>query len=713
MRARRPDLEGYADCAGVKVAYEVFGEGNEPTIVLVHGWHIAHSRLWKMQVPYLARHYRVVTFDWPGNGRSDRPDDPAVFSQMGAWVPAVMDATGTASAILAGHSWGCTLSIMAAATFPERVTGLVLVNFGHIAELVRLGDELPAFRDGLFHFEETLDAHEGWARANRDYWTNDFDDFLEFWWHALYPEPHSTKPIEDGTAWSLEADRASLGNLFASFGDDPVEGFRVFGEMFSAMLEQIRCPALVIAGSADPLAPPATASALADALGADYVLFDGSGHGTHARDPVHTNLCIREFVDRVHPPGPRRRTFTRAAVRPKRALFVSSPIGLGHALRDVAIADELRKIHPDLEIHWLAQHPVTRVLEDRGETIHPASAYLASESAHWESEADEHDLHAFQALRRMDEILLSNFMLFQDVVSDTPYDAWICDEAWDVDYFLHENPELKRAALVWLTDFVGFLPLPEGGEREAGLTSDYNAEMIAQIARYPRLRDRALFVGNPDDVVPDKFGQGQPRIREWTEQNFAFPGYISGFTLPSDRLELRDELGYRPEEKVCVVAVGGSGVGTHLLRRLIDAYPAAARAVPGLRMVVVAGPRIDPASLRSTEGVEVRGYVPELYKHLAACDVAVVQGGLTTCMELAAARRPFLYVPLRNHFEQSFHVRHRLERYRAGRCIGYDEASDPDGLAHAIARELGKPVDSLPVETDGAAKAAEIIGELI
>src|SRR5881275_3405107 len=83
----------------------------------------------------------------------------------------------------------------------------------------------------------------------------------------------------------------------------------------------------------------------------------------------------------------------------KRALYISSPIGLGHAQRDVAIARELRAQVPDLEIDWLAQDPVTRVLEGEGERIHPASAQLANESRHIESESAEHDLHCFQALR--------------------------------------------------------------------------------------------------------------------------------------------------------------------------------------------------------------------------------------------------------------------------------------------------------------------------
>jgi len=112
-------------------------------------------------------------------------------------------------------------------------------------------------------------------------------------------------------------------------------------------------------------------------------------------------------------------------------------------------------LQPDLQIDWLAQHPVTEVLKARGERIHPASAHLANESRHIESESAEHDLHCFQAYRRMDEILVANYMLFHDVVNDEPYDLWIGDEAWELDYFLHENPEEKRAAYVWLTDFVG------------------------------------------------------------------------------------------------------------------------------------------------------------------------------------------------------------------------------------------------------------------
>jgi predicted glycosyltransferase len=408
-------------------------------------------------------------------------------------------------------------------------------------------------------------------------------------------------------------------------------------------------------------------------------------------------------------------TWTRALNRKRRALYISSPIGLGHAMRDAGIAAELRKLHPDLEIDWLAQHPVTTVLEARGEKIHPLSAELASESAHIASESTDHDLNAFQAIRRMDEILVNNFMVFHDAVTEGEYDVVIGDEAWDVDYYLHENPELKRTAFVWMTDFVGWLPMADGGDREAFLTADYNEEMIEHVERFPRLRDRAIFVGNPDDIVPDDFGPGLPPIRDWTERHYAFSGYVTGFDpspLVERRAELRAELGYRPDERVVIVTVGGSGVGEALLRRVVAAYPEAARRVNGLRMIAVAGPRIDPSSLDAPAGVEVRAYVPDLYRHLVACDLAVVQGGLTTTMELVAAGRPFVYFPLANHFEQRRHVRHRLERYGAGRFMEYTESS-PDAIAAAIAEEIDRPVTSRPVESDGAARAAAMIAELL
>ncbi len=694
-RASYPDAEGYVEREGVRVFYEVYGEG-DPTVFLLPTWSIIHSRHWKAQIPYLARHFRVVTFDGRGNGRSDRPGDEAAYGdrEFALDALAVLDATGTDSACLVAFSMGARWALLLAAEHPDRVRSAAFI-----------GPSLPLSPPHpwrtVYDFEAELDTDEGWATENRHYWLRDYRGYLEFFFGQVFSEPHSTKQIEDCVGWGLDTGAATL---LLTQGDGH------FGEEEArALLARVRCPVLVIHGDEDAIVPHERGRALADATGGTLVALDGPGHGPHARDPVKVNRLLREFVS----PSPATR-WRRARTRGRRALYVSSPIGLGHAQRDGAIADELRRLHPDLEIDWLAQHPVIAVLEARGERVHPASAHLANESRHIESESAEHDLHCFQAIRRMDEILIANFMVFHDLVREEQYDLWIGDEAWELDYYLHENPEEKRAAYVWLTDFVGWLPMADGGERESFLTADYNAEMIEHIARFPRVRDRAVFVGNPEDIVPERFGPELPWIREWTEQHYSFAGYVTGFDPVElgDREALRAELGYRPDEQVCIVTVGGSGVGGHLLRRVIAAFPEARRLVPGLRMIVVAGPRIDPATLPSHEGIEVRAYVHELYRHLAVCDLAVIQGGLTTAMELTANRRPFLYFPLRHHFEQNFHVRHRLDRYGAGRCMDFETAT-PETIAAAIAAEIGREVAYREVERDGAARAAALIAELL
>jgi pimeloyl-ACP methyl ester carboxylesterase/predicted glycosyltransferase len=695
MRACQPRSDGYVERDGVKVFYEVFGAG-EPTVLLLPTWSIVHSRLWKMQIPYLARHCRVVTFDPRGNGRSDRPTEPEAYAEreFAADALAVMDATQTPRAVIVGFSMGGQRGLLLAANHPERVEAAVFIG------AIYPGGGAPLPEQTVYSWEDELDTDEGWAKHNQHYWLRDYQGYLEFFMSRVFTEPHSTKPIEDTVGWGLETTGETL--VLTYQGLEPDEA--------RELARRVRCPVLVIHGDHDAVGSVTCGIALAEHTAGRLVLLEGSGHAPHVRDPVKVNLLLRDFVKPAPPP----KRWVRGRSRRKRALYISSPIGLGHAQRDAAIANELRKLHPDLEIDWLAQHPVTAVLEAHGERIHPASTLLANESSHIESEAAEHDLHAFQAIRRMDEILLANFMVFHDLAREEHYDLWIGDEAWELDYYLHENPEQKQAAYVWLTDFVGWLPMPDGGEREALVTADYNAEMIEHIARFPRVRDRAVFVGNPDDIVPDTFGPDLPLIGDWTREHYAFAGYVTGFD-PSDladRQALRAELGYRDDEQVCIVTVGGSGVGGALLRKVIAAYPLAKRAVPALRMVVVAGPRIDPVSLPTHDGLEIYAFVPELYRHLAACDLAVVQGGLTTCMELTANRRPFLYFPLAHHFEQNFHVAHRLDRHQAGRRMDY-ATSDPDTIAAAIAAEISREVDYRPVETDGAARAASLIAELV
>jgi predicted glycosyltransferase len=410
---------------------------------------------------------------------------------------------------------------------------------------------------------------------------------------------------------------------------------------------------------------------------------------------------------------PRTRTWVRALARPRRALFISSPIGLGHVQRDLAIARELRKRDPQLQIDWFTVDPAAAYLVREGERVHPIARRLANESRHFEQVAGEHDLHAFFALRSMDEIMAHNFLTFAELLEAEHYDVVIGDEAWDVDYYLHENPELKRQPFVFLTDFVGCLPTG-GDEREAFLCADRNAEDIAHVERFPHVRDAAIFVGNRADVVEEPFGPGLPQIRAWTDRNFSYSGYALPFDPAAfaDVEAVRARLGYGKGERVVIAAVGGTGVGRALLEKIASAFPRMKREEPGLRLILVAGPRLQAEGFAAHPGLEVRPYVHNLFEHLACCDLALVQGGLSTCMELVATRRPFLSFPLARHFEQRVHVRRRLANYGADNAVEYGELT-PEALADRALTRMHTPVRYAPVELDGSARAAALIAQVL
>ncbi|MGZ9247740.1 MAG: alpha/beta fold hydrolase, partial [Gemmatirosa sp.] len=368
-RARAPDQRGYATSDdGLHLYWEVHGDGS-PTIVLLPPCPISHSRLWKAQLHYLARHHRVVVYDGRGNGNSDVPDvsRPWLDRWRASDCLAVMDATSTGNAVLGGICGdGVQPSIQIAAEHPERVLGIVAIAPGVPA----LAPPLPWRRAAHARRDEVLDEPTGWEKENRHYMRVHHRDFLEFFFGEMFPEPHSTKQVEDAVAYGLD------GSVEALLMDD-AEPVCATKEEAEALCRRVRCPVLVVQGDRDHCQPFERGRAVAELTGAEHVVLAGAGHIPMARDPVVVNRLIHDFAARLDPGEPRRRTWARAGARSRRALLVSSPIGLGHSWRDVAIARELRRRVPGLEIHWLAQAPVTTLLEACGETVHPASAALA------------------------------------------------------------------------------------------------------------------------------------------------------------------------------------------------------------------------------------------------------------------------------------------------------------------------------------------------
>jgi pimeloyl-ACP methyl ester carboxylesterase len=285
VRAIEPDETGFAR----GVYWERFGDG-EPTLLFVPPWAIVHSRIWKMQVPYFARHFRVVVFDPRGNGRSERPagSDAYTESENAEDMLAVMDATGTEEAVVVSLSLGAERSLLFADAHPERVLGLAFIG-----PAVALVPELPTRGRYLSSFEKELDTDEGWARYNAPYWRRDYRGFVEFFISQIFTEPHSTKQIEDAVGWALETDAETLIATARAEGLDE--------QTTRAIAARIECPVLVIHGENDAIRPIAGAEELAALTGARFVRMPGAGHCPQARKPVAVNLALREFVERVAP----------------------------------------------------------------------------------------------------------------------------------------------------------------------------------------------------------------------------------------------------------------------------------------------------------------------------------------------------------------------------------------------------------------------------
>jgi pimeloyl-ACP methyl ester carboxylesterase/predicted glycosyltransferase len=672
----QPVVQGRIERDGVRTWYAQYGNAG-PWLVFTPIYQIANTHMLRGVVPWLSQHCRVVVMDLRGNGLSDRPQDPSAyaFDHYYADLLAVLDQLQVDRAAVVGISATAMCCIRLAVEQPERVSHVITAG-------------------GWVHMSHDSPQIEQ-RKASLDKMRRDWAGFADGFFGAVFSEPHSTKQYEDAVlrhAGATDGVTNAMG-LAGWFGADMREACR-----------RVRAPTLVLHGDEDRICPMEQAQWMADTIpGARLQVIGGGGHLMNARDPAAFSLAIRDFVGAA----PARSTWVRGMARKPRALFVSSAIGLGHVQRDLAIARQLRAQRPDLQIDWFTVHPASTYLEREGERVHPICARLANESKHFERQAGEHDLQAFFALRTMDEVMALNFLVFCDLLKAEHYDIVIGDEAWDVDYQYHENPELKRQPFVFLTDFIGVLPMEEGNEREAYLCADRNADDIEHVARYPWIRDRAIFIGNPDDTPELPFGPGLPVIRDWARKNFAFTGYALPFDPASvaDTEALRRRHGYRMDEKLVIAAVGGTAVGAPLLDGIVAAFPHMKKQVPELRLVLVAGPRMSRDRFPTLSGLDVVPYVHNLFEHLACCDLALVQGGLSTTMELVATRRPFLSFPLERHFEQCIHVRSRLHNYCADCSVRFRDLTARE-LADKAVRQMHARVDYKPVETDGAARAA-------
>ncbi|MDD1746460.1 MAG: hypothetical protein LUQ16_01720 [Methanomassiliicoccales archaeon] len=393
----------------------------------------------------------------------------------------------------------------------------------------------------------------------------------------------------------------------------------------------------------------------------------------------------------------------------QKMLFVSGSLGLGHVARDLAIANELRAINKDVEIIWLADPPASDYIRMTGETVLPDLDKISRNTN------DIVDSHANDYELMLNPYFMDWYQTFPERVGiinaaavREKVDLILGDETYDLYCTYASKKNLKIKPFLLILDFIG--AYKDATETKWPMKMRMAFYMF-QRWTYTHMKssygkEGTIFVGETDDVPADKLAIPMPNRREIVRRYGNSVGYILNFdpATVGSKEEMRKRLGYGPEPLV-LVTIGGTAAGAPLLKKAVAAYSFMKKSVPELNMVLVNGPRVPLDYVQPSNGVKVLGMVPNLYQHMVASDLVICSGGGTTTTELQALNKPFLYFPLKKHFEQNIDVAYHLQRDKIGVKMAYDETS-PELLASKALENLGRQVNYTKVRTDGATRAA-------
>jgi UDP-N-acetylglucosamine:LPS N-acetylglucosamine transferase len=395
----------------------------------------------------------------------------------------------------------------------------------------------------------------------------------------------------------------------------------------------------------------------------------------------------------------------------KKILYISGSIGLGHISKDLAIAQKLRLLRPGIEITWLAADPATHVLKKKGEILHSSSEYFASYSAFAERAAMGTHLNLVSYVLSSAKGWIRNVKIFKQIIAKEQYDLVIGNETYEIIIGLIFRLLKVEIPFVIIYDFLGLdsmtgKPLERIGNYILNWIWSRDQRILSVKGR------RAIFVGEREDIPNTKFGLLLPNRRKYAEKNYTFIGYIVLFDPEkyTNKKRIRERLGY-DERPLVICSIGGTSIGRGLLELCNQAYPIIKKKLPDLHMVFVTGPRLSSQMLNIHPQIDAKGFVPDLFQHYAASDLAIVQGGFSSTLELTALRRPFIFFPIEGHSEQEY-VAKRLARYSAGVRMNYSKTT-PSILAEQVILHLDKEVSYNPINTDGALRAARIIDQML
>lgn len=304
---------------------------------------------------------------------------------------------------------------------------------------------------------------------------------------------------------------------------------------------------------------------------------------------------------------------------------------------------------------------------------------------------------------------MHNVEIFRKVVSNEHYDLIIGDEIYEIMFEAIAKKLDVKYPTIMIHDMFGAVSMTKNP-----VESLFTYILNKRLARFGDIKNVShFFVGELEDVFDKPLGLFLPNARQWAKEHCKFLGHIVRFNPADyqDKSQIRSKLGYGTEPLV-ICALGGSEAGQDLLTLCAKSYPIVRKIIPDLHMVLCCGTQLNPESIDVPEGIDVRGYVPELYEHYAACDLAVIVGGGTTSTELTALKKPFIFFPLEKQFDQFIYISERLARYNAGVRMRYYETS-PEMLARAIIENIGKEVNYGDLPVEGAMIAAMLIKEMI
>lgn len=397
---------------------------------------------------------------------------------------------------------------------------------------------------------------------------------------------------------------------------------------------------------------------------------------------------------------------------PKTLLFVSWQGGLGHITRDLAIVKELRRQNLEIDVLWMAHPLASRLIEQAGEKLLPESQFSADYNQVGIKALSGFNLNLMKYVVVAKKAWRHNADLFKEVIAKYHFDMVICDESYEITDAVAKNQVQLVSRMVMIEDFVGMEAMTKNPLERLGIYLN-NRSTAYKIPRIPTSLLTHFFVGELEDIPDKRFGFLLPNRREFAKKHYHFLGYIIRFDPAeyADKAKIRAKPGYG-KEPLLICATGGLSAGKELLETCGNAYTIVKKDIPDLHMVCVCGELFGRKPPELPQGVELHSFIPDLYQHFAACDIAVVVGGGTTTIELTALRRPFVFFPLENQFDQQLYVAERLARHGAGIKMRYYQTT-PESLAQTILNHIGQEVDWKPIPIDGAQKAAKLINNFL